>query len=69
MGEFDQKGWVKKRARLAQTTPADTGQGELFGDDCSQPDAADSEPVFRTAGGRQVVAIDAGVQPDAAKSL
>jgi hypothetical protein len=54
---------------LAQIAMADTGQGELFGDDFSQPDAADSEPVFRTAGGRQGYAIDDGVQPDAAESL
>jgi hypothetical protein len=54
---------------LAKTTPAVTGQVELFGDDCSQPDAADSKPVFRTAGGRQGFALDGGVQPDAAKSL
>jgi len=31
---------------LAQVSPADSGQGELFGDDYSQPDAADGEPVF-----------------------
>jgi hypothetical protein len=30
--------------------PADSGQGELFGDDWSQSDAADREPVFWTDG-------------------
>ena len=49
--------------------PADAGQGELFGDDCSQPDSADSEPVFWGAESAQASPDDDFVQADAAESL
>ena len=43
---------------------ADAGQGERFGDDYSQPDCADREPVFWSAGGGQDLPTDDGMQPD-----
>jgi hypothetical protein len=41
---FDQTGFEQPAA--PQVAPADAGQGELFGDDYSQPDSIDGEPVF-----------------------
>lgn len=41
---FDQTGF--ELPLPPQVAPADTGQGELFGDEFSQPDANDGEPVF-----------------------
>lgn len=37
-----------------QVALANSGQGELFGDDYSLPDSADGEPVFWSASGGQV---------------
>jgi len=48
---------------------ADFGLGELFGDDCSQPDAADGEPVFRPVGGGRAFTDDDFAQADAADSV
>jgi hypothetical protein len=61
--DFDQIGFELPAA--PQVAPADAGQGELFCDDCSQPDAADSEPVFWPAGGRQDFPAGDCVQSDA----
>jgi len=62
--DFDQTGFELPAA--PQVTPADAGQGELFGEDYSQPDANDAEPVFwPAADGRQDFATDDGMQPDA----
>ena len=41
------------------------GQQELFCDDCSQPDAADREPVFSSASSSQTFPADDFVQADA----
>ncbi|MBM3874958.1 MAG: hypothetical protein FJ382_14750 [Verrucomicrobia bacterium] len=46
----------------------DAAQGELFGDDYSQPDSADSEPVFWPAADGQASPDDDFVQADAAES-
>ncbi len=48
-----------------QVAPADAGQGELSGEDYTQPDSADSEPVFWSASGGQGFPTDDSVQPDA----
>jgi hypothetical protein len=61
--DFDQIGFELPAA--PQVAPADAGQGELFCDDCSQPDAADSEPVFWPAGDRQDFPAGDCVQADA----
>jgi hypothetical protein len=61
--DFDQTGFELPPA--PQVAPADSGQGELFGDDCSQPNAADGEPVFWPAGGGQAFPEDGFIQPDA----
>ncbi len=44
--DFDQTGfaWPRAPAALADAL----GQGQLFADDCAQPDADASEPVFWT---------------------
>ena len=60
---FDHAGFELPAA--PQVAPADAGQGELFGDDYSQPDSADREPVFWGASGGQAFPTDDGVQPDA----
>ncbi len=44
-----------------QVVLADAGPGERFGDDTSQPDAADREPVFWTADGGQDFPADDGL--------
>jgi hypothetical protein len=49
-----------------QVALAVAGQGELFGDDYSQPDAADREPVFWSDGGDQSASENDFVQADAA---
>ena len=64
---FDQAGFELPAA--PQVAPADAGQGELFGDDYDQPDAADDEPVFWCAGSGQASPDDDFVQADAAESL
>jgi len=46
--------------------PADSGQGELFGDDYAQPDAIDAEPVFWSDGAGQSTPDDDFVQAAAA---
>ncbi|MDO8538899.1 MAG: hypothetical protein Q7S40_00550 [Opitutaceae bacterium] len=51
------------------TPSSSPGQGELFGDDCSQPDAADLEPVFWTDVAGQSTPDDDFVQADAAESV
>jgi hypothetical protein len=61
--DFDQTGFELPAA--PQVAPADSGQGELFGDDYSQPDSADREPVFWSASGGQDFPADDCVQPDA----
>ncbi|MBM3856277.1 MAG: hypothetical protein FJ399_24475 [Verrucomicrobia bacterium] len=48
-----------------QAAPAGSGQGELFGDDYSQPDANDGEPVFWSDGAGQSTPTDNFAQPDA----
>lgn len=61
--DFDQPGF-----ELPPPPPvalADAGQGELFGDDYGQPDAADGEPVFWADGAGQSSPDDAHVQTDA----
>lgn len=65
--DFDQTGFELPAA--PQVTPADAGQGELLGDDYSQPDSAASEPVFWSAGSAQASPDDDFVQADAAESL
>ena len=52
-----------------QVTPADAGQGELFGAEFSQPDATDGEPVFWSAGSAQASPKDDFLQADPAESL
>jgi hypothetical protein len=65
--DFDQTGFELPLS--PQVAPADAGQGELFGDDYTQPDAADSEPVFWPADGGQASPDDDLVQADVAESL
>ena len=48
-----------------QLATADAGQGELFGDDYAQPDAADGEPVFWPDAAGQSTPDDDFVQADA----
>ena len=64
---FDQTGF--ELPPPPQVAPADAGQGELFGDDYSQPDSADGEPVFWSASGEQASLDDDCVQADAAESI
>jgi len=64
---FDQTGF--ELPLPPQVAPADAGQGALFGDDYSQPDSADSEPVFWCAGSGQASPDDDFVQADAAESV
>ena len=61
--DFDQTGFELTPVPL----PADdqSGQQELFCDDCSQPDDADREPVFWSASSSQTCPADAFVQADA----
>ena len=61
--DFDQAGFELPPA--LQLTPADSGQGELFGDKFSQPDAADDEPVFWNVSSGQACPHDDFVPPDA----
>jgi hypothetical protein len=61
--DFDQTGF--ELPPPPQIAPADAGQGELFGDDYAQPDAADGEPVFWSASGGQNYPVDDFVQADA----
>jgi hypothetical protein len=58
---FDQTGFGLPAA--PQVAPTDSGQGELFGDDYSQPDSVDHEPVFWTADSGQDFAADARARP------
>ncbi len=60
--DFDQTGF--ELPPPPQVAPADAGQGELFGDDYSQPDSADDEPVFWCAGSGQASPDDDFVQAD-----
>ncbi len=50
---------------MAQVAPADSGKGELSGDEYAQPDAAAREPVFWTDDRGQDLAADDCVQFDA----
>ncbi len=59
---FDQTGF--ELPPPLHIAPTDTGQGELFGDNYSEPDSADREPVFWSASGGQAFTTDDGVQPD-----
>ncbi len=61
--DFDQTGF--ELPPPPQVAPADAGQGELFGDEYAQPDAADREPVFWPDGAGQSTPDDAYVQVDA----
>jgi hypothetical protein len=61
--DFDQTGF--ELPPPPQIAPADAGQGELFGDDYAQPDAAEGEPVFWSASGGQNYPDDDFVQADA----
>ena len=61
---FDQTGF--ELPPPPHVAPADAGQGELFGDDYSQPDAADGEPVFWSANTGQDCSAADFVQGDAA---
>ena len=64
--DFDQTGF--ELPLPPQVALANSGQGELFGDDCSQPDAAEGEPVFWCASGGQDLPADNFAQPDAPDS-
>ena len=64
--DFDQTGF--ELPPPPQVAPADTEQGELFGDAYFQPDSADDEPVFWCAGSGQASPDDDFVQADAAES-
>jgi len=57
--DFDQTGFD-----LPAAPAEDPTQPELFGDDSSQSDAADGEPVFWLAAAAQAFPPDDGVQPD-----
>jgi hypothetical protein len=59
---FDQTGF--ELPRTPQVAPADSGQGEMFADDYSQPDAADAEPVFWRTSGGEGFPEDDFIQPD-----
>ncbi len=63
---FDQTGF--ELPPPLHIAPTDTGQGELFGDNYSEPDSADREPVFWSASGGQASPDDDFVQADAAES-
>ena len=65
--DFDQTGF--ELPLPPQVALANSGQGELFGDDYAQPDAADDEPVFWSAGSGQASPDDGFVQADAAESV
>ncbi len=56
----------ENRALREGCPPADSGQGELFGDDSSQRDAADGEPLFWSANTSQDCSAADFVQGDAA---
>jgi hypothetical protein len=61
--DFDQTGFELTPASLPAV--ATDGQLDLFGDDCSQPDSADGEPIFWSADAGQSGADDGEIQPDA----
>lgn len=61
--DFDQTGFELPPA--PQLAPANSGQGELFGDDYAQTDAADGEPVFWSASGGENYPDEDFVQADA----
>jgi hypothetical protein len=61
--DFDQTGF--ELPLPPPVVPTDAGQGELFGDDYAQPDAADGEPVFWNVSGGQDFPTDDCAQPDA----
>jgi hypothetical protein len=65
--DFDQTGF--ELPLPPQVALADAGQGELFGDDYAQPDAADGEPVFWPEGADQSASENDFVQADPAESL
>ena len=65
--DFDQTGFVLPLP--PQVALVNSGQGELFGDDYSQPDSADGEPVFWSASGGPACPDDDCVQADAAASI
>lgn len=65
--DFDQTGF--ELPLPPQVALANSGQGELFGDDYSLPDSADGEPVFWSASGGQASPDDDCVQADAAASI
>ena len=60
---FDQTGF--ELPPPPQVAPADSGQGELFDDDYSQPDANDGKPVFLSDGAGQSTPTDKFAQLDA----
>lgn len=64
-GDFDQTGFELPAA--PQIAPANSGQGELFGDEFSHSDAPEGEPVFWSASGGQAFRDDDFVQADAAE--
>ena len=55
--------------RPPEVTPAATGQGFLFDDDCAQPDSAEGEPVFWTGGAEPAGPAETFVQADALESV
>jgi len=67
---FDQTGF--ELPLPPQLGPADAGQGELFGDEFSQSETNDGEPVFwraGSAGSAQASPDDDFVQADAPESV
>lgn len=65
--DFDQTGFELPPAPKAPVEA--TGQGQLFDDDCSQPDSADGEPVFWTGGAEESGPAEDFVQADALESV
>ena len=64
--DFDQTGFELTPVPLPAADQS--GQQELFSDDCSQPDTADREPVFWSASSSQTFPADDFVQADAPES-
>ena len=65
--DFDQTGFELATAPLAAR--ADPAQPELLADDCSQPDAADGEPVFGAGDAGLPLPEDDFAQADALESV
>ncbi|MSU25255.1 MAG: hypothetical protein EXS32_15735 [Opitutus sp.] len=60
--DFDQTGFELPPA--PEASPEAAGQSQLFADDCTQPDAADDEPIFWSECSSESLGFCAAQKPD-----